>query len=261
MKKRIITGSCLVAIVVPLLLIGGIPYKIFIILLASMGLWEFLHVRNKYPFIVQAIAYLYIALLVIYNINDISFHLDETIVLSSFIAFLIPAILYQGNNKYTIKDAFYLLGGVLFLGTAFSLFVLIRNIDLNLLIYLFIITVSTDVFAYLVGRFLGKHKLIPVISPKKTWEGAIGGTLFGVTFGTLFYILIVDPSQNVYYVQTMTLILSIIGQLGDLIFSAIKRENKIKDYSNIMPGHGGILDRFDSLILVVLAYTMFFITL
>lgn len=261
MKKRLITSIFIVAIVVPLLLIGGIPYKIFIMLLACLGLWEFMKARGKYPFIIQVIAYLFIALLVLYNINDTSFHLDETIVLSSFMAFLIPSILYQSTGKYTINDGFYLLGGVLFLGTAFSLLVLIRNIDLYLLLYLFLIAVATDVFAYLTGKYLGKHKLAPKISPKKTWEGSIGGSLFGVIIGTVFYLLLVNPSENIYYIQMMTLVLSVIGQIGDLVFSAIKRQYSIKDYSNLMPGHGGILDRFDSLIFVILAYTMFFITI
>src|SRR5574344_587093 len=247
MKKRLVTSIFIVAIVVPLLLIGGIPYKIFIMLLACLGLWEFMKARGKYPFIIQVIAYLFIALLVLYNINDTSFHLDETIVLSSFMAFLIPSILYQSTGKYTINDGFYLLGGVLFLGTAFSLLVLIRNIDLYLLLYLFLIAVATDVFAYLTGKYLGKHKLAPKISPKKTWEGSIGGSLFGVIIGTVFYLLLVNPSENIYYIQMMTLVLSIIGQIGDLVFSAIKRQYSIKDYSNLMPGHGGILDRFDSL--------------
>lgn len=262
MKIRILTGIAIVAIVVPLLLIGGLPYKVFIMAIACMGLWEFLRSQGKkIPLVVEILAYLYTVLLVMYNINDTTFHLDTTIVLSSFIVFLVPTLLYQPSDKYNVNDAFYLMGGVFFLSTAFSLFVLIRNINLYLLIYLFLITVTTDVFAYLVGRYFGKTKLIKDISPKKTWEGSIGGSLFGVFFGSLFYIIFVDPSVNIYYIQIMTLILTIIGQLGDLIFSAIKRYFKIKDFSNLMPGHGGILDRFDSLILVVIAYTMLFITL
>lgn len=261
MKLRILTSIGIVLIVVPLLLIGGLPYKIFVMALACLGLYEFNKARGKYPVIIEILAYLYVSLLIVYNINDTIFHLDETIIISSFMTFLIPAILYQPSNKYTIKDAFYLLGGVLFLGTAFSLFVLIRNVNLFLLIYLLIISTATDVFAYLIGRFCGKRPLSPKISPKKTWEGALGGTLFAVIFGTLFYLLVVNPSINIYYVQTMSLILSIIGQLGDLIFSAIKREYGIKDFSNLMPGHGGILDRFDSFLLVVMAYALLYITL
>ena len=94
---------------------------------------------------------------------------------------------------------------------------------------------------------IGKHKLIPNVSPNKTIEGSLIGTLVSVIFCSLFYLYQVDPAANIIVVILITLILNIFSQLGDLFFSAIKREYGIKDFSNLMPGHGGILDRFDSL--------------
>ena len=114
----------------------------------------------------------------------------------------------------------------------------------------------TDTFAYIFGSLIGKHKMCPLISPKKSWEGSIFGSLVGTFVSCTFYHAMINTvSLKVVFV---TLILSIIGQLGDLFFSKIKRENGIKDFSNIMPGHGGILDRLDSLIMVVLAFIVLF---
>jgi len=111
----------------------------------------------------------------------------------------------------------------------------------------------TDSGAYFVGSFLGKHKLIPEVSPKKTVEGAVGGIVGGV-IGYAIYGIIIDTAFNinVNYVNLFILAVavSIIGQSGDLIASFIKREKGIKDYGNLFPGHGGVLDRFDSAIAV-----------
>ena len=109
-----------------------------------------------------------------------------------------------------------------------------------------------DTFAYFVGKFFGKHKLIPEISPKKTIEGSIGGMAFTVGAFAL-YALIVNSAfdTNLSYVKLciIGLVLSVVSQIGDLIASSVKRQNDIKDYGNLFPGHGGVLDRFDSVML------------
>ena len=109
-----------------------------------------------------------------------------------------------------------------------------------------------DIFAYFIGSKFGKNKMCVSISPNKTWEGSIGGLVLGTSSGLIFYKLLIG--NITIKVVLITLILSIIGQIGDLIMSRIKRENDIKDYSNIMPGHGGILDRLDSSIFVFITY-------
>ena len=125
---------------------------------------------------------------------------------------------------------------------------------MNLLIYLLLITVMTDTYAYITGRLIGKNKLLEVISPNKTWEGTIGGTLFGVLIPMVFYYTCINSDINILTLFSVTLFLSILAQFGDLTFSAIKRHYKVKDFSNIMPGHGGILDRCDSIIFVILGF-------
>lgn len=126
-----------------------------------------------------------------------------------------------------------------------------------------LISVITDIAAYFVGRSVGKHKLAPVISPKKTIEGSIGGTL--IATATLAIIAIILQSYGLIKINIGLTILylvlaSMVGQFGDLALSSIKRIVGIKDYGNLLPGHGGILDRFDSL-LFVLPFTYLFFNL
>ena len=111
----------------------------------------------------------------------------------------------------------------------------------------------TDIFAYFTGYFFGKHKLIPEISPKKTIEGSIGGILF-CTLAFLVFGFIVSTQTgtipNYIGLGALGLLVSVLAQIGDLFASLLKREHNIKDYGNIFPGHGGIMDRFDSVIAV-----------
>ena len=120
------------------------------------------------------------------------------------------------------------------------------------ILYALLIVWVTDSGAYLIGRKLGKHKLAPHVSPNKTWEGSIGGSLVSVIVVGLY--LAFSPVKFAYGLPIMlllTVVLSVGGQIGDLIESAFKRHYGVKDSGKILPGHGGILDRFDSLLFVL----------
>jgi phosphatidate cytidylyltransferase len=108
----------------------------------------------------------------------------------------------------------------------------------------------TDSGAYFVGRAMGKNKLWPEISPNKTIEGAIGGVVFAVLFSWIYHYF-TGVLDNYLIVTVMTIFLSVFGQIGDLVESALKRHYQVKDSGTILPGHGGILDRFDSLLFVL----------
>ena len=265
MKQRVISAIVALLILVPFFLMGGFIYDATIVILSLLGLREFLKVKEtkkELPSFIQFISYIMLSLIVVSGVNsqEMIFSIDFRIISGLLVVFLLPTILYHDRSLYSINDAFYLIGGVFFLGVSFSLLIIIRNISLNYIIYLFLISIMTDTYAYIVGRLIGSHKLLESISPNKTWEGMIAGTFFGVFIPTLYYVTAIDMNASYLFIIVMTLFLSILGQFGYLVFSAIKRYFKTKDFSNIMPGHGGILDRFDSIIFVILGF-IFFITI
>ena len=261
MKKRIISALVALMIFIPILIIGGKIFNIAFFILTIMGLREFMKIKEKekkYPDFIRLIAYLTVSLIYFESSlsDNFSFVINYKLLAGTFLIFLLPVVLYNNKDIYNVKEAFYLLGGVLFLGISMSLFNLYRLIDIKLIIYLFLITILTDSYAYFSGMLIGKHKLLVDISPNKTWEGTICGSLVA-TFCASIYYLTVFNNEHSFTIVLITLFLSVIGQFGDLLFSAIKRTYGVKDFSNIMPGHGGILDRFDSIIFVVLAFTFF----
>ena len=111
----------------------------------------------------------------------------------------------------------------------------------------------SDTFAYFTGKFIGKHKLIPSVSPKKTVEGAIGGIVFTLIAFVVFGIIVrhyFNVQVPIYQFCILGILLPIVSQIGDLIASCVKRQYGIKDFGKVFPGHGGVLDRFDSVMLV-----------
>ena len=265
MKKRIISAIIALAIIIPLIAVGGTAFNVGVYIIALIALKEFLDTKStkkQLPIFIQLIAYIFITVIIMANSKDISnvFTLDYRILSALFMSFLIPTVFYHERSKYSINDAFFLIGALLFLGISMSLLILVRSIDLNLLIFLLLIPMVTDIFAYITGMLIGKHKLLEEISPKKTVEGMIGGTLMGVFVGAMFHHTVIDPTFPKLEILAICTFLSLLGQYGDLVFSAIKRYFGKKDFSNLIPGHGGILDRLDSIIFVLLGF-MFFITI
>lgn len=262
MKKRIISAVVMVLIFIPIFIIGGTVFNISFYILTLLGLREFMNVREKekkFPDFIRLISYILISFLYFINTynNGMNFAIDYRLIAGLSLALLLPVILYHDEKVYNVRDAFYLLGGVFFLGFSMSLFYMYRNFGLSTLIFLFLVTVITDSYAFFTGKLVGKTKLLEEISPNKTWEGTIGGSLAATFVCTVYYLTVINPESNVFVVSLIVLLLSFIGQLGDLFFSAIKRRFKVKDFSNLIPGHGGILDRFDSIIFVMLTFTFF----
>ncbi len=254
MKERIISAIFLCIILIPLVIAGGRPFKIAVGSLAILGLKEMIDLRkNKLPPGLILFSMTMLLFLIFYEFEVHPLHISYTSLSILSIGFLLPSLIPYKNKTYETKDGFYLIGVILFLGVAFHSVVEMRNQKLIFLGYLIIIPILTDIFAYFIGKFFGKRKIAPNISPNKTLAGSIGGTIMGTLGGTLFYIYFIDKT-NILTILILSFILSVVGQLGDLLFSKIKRENNVKDFSNLIPGHGGVLDRFDSLIFVILAF-------
>lgn len=262
MKTRVISAIIALLIFFPIFIMGGTIFKITIYILAMLGMKEYLDVREKrkdFPIFIKIIAYFWLTL-IFFELNvDKSFimNIDFRYLISLFLVFMFPIVLYHDRKKYNINDACYVIAGTIFLSISFALGLLYRNINLNLILYLLLITIITDTFALITGRLIGRHKLLEVVSPNKTWEGFIGGSIISTFVCTYFYITVINNNISLYVIIMITLFLTIIGQLGDLFFSSIKRYYGVKDFSNIMPGHGGILDRLDSIIFVMLTYSIF----
>ncbi len=261
MKKRVISAIIMLAIVIPVSIVGGTIFTITTLALGLLALKEMLDIRETkkpFPFFMKFLAYLIITALILtnYNSNIFEYVLNYKFISTTLFLILIPLIIYQDKEKYSINDAMYLIGILFFLGTAFNLIILVRNYSLLYLIFLVLITVMTDTFAYITGYYIGKTKLIPSVSPKKTWEGLLGGTFFGVLISSIFYYQVINTQIDVLTLALTVTSLSLIGQAGDLVFSSFKRYYNKKDFSNLIPGHGGILDRLDSLIFVLLGFVL-----
>lgn len=250
MKKRLFGGALVVGILLFAFFGGNVIFKIIMTIISMLGLRELIDIKYKDRkiFPVKLFAYVLLGILMF---NGLIYNLNITSIISFILLTLIlPIIFYNDKSKYNINDSMYFVGIILLLGMAFSNIVYMREINVYKCIYIFIIAFITDTYAFIGGNLIGKHKFTD-ISPKKTIEGCIIGIVVGTFVGSMFYISLVG-SMSILKIIFMSLILTILSEIGDLVFSSIKRYYDKKDYSNIIPGHGGILDRFDSVIFVSL---------
>ena len=251
MKTRIISAIVMIALFIPLLIIGEIPYLVMTSILAVMGMWELMRLE-KVPIVIKLLSYLVCLFLIIssYVIKDFN-PFNYYILIGLFLLYSTLMIVNNDINKISYKDSLWIFICTLMLGFMFKNFVDIRYIGMNEVIYLFLISTMTDTFALFCGKLFGKHKLTK-ISPNKTIEGSVGGSIFGTIIPVVFLFFIGKDITLTIIVETF--LLSIIGQIGDLYFSSIKRHHNIKDFSNLIPGHGGVLDRLDSILFIMSAY-------
>lgn len=256
MKTRIITAVIAALLFVPFVVYGGTALTLLIYVIAAIGLFEMFKMRKLSMFSVPGVLSL-IALFAMLMpeaweqqvVEATSFSKLEWLIMMTALL-LIYVVLKK--NKFTFDDVGFLLCSVFYVGVGFYYFMATREATDGLLYIVFALVVvwSTDSGAYFVGRKLGKHKLWPEISPKKTVEGFVGGIVIAVIAAVIFE-WISGLEVNWAVLLIVTVIASVIGQLGDLVESAIKRHYGVKDSGNILPGHGGILDRFDSLLFVL----------
>ena len=257
MKQRVISAIIALAIALPIIFIGGYAYYIGVAIVSVVGYYELLKVRERQKPIhiavklLSALSYLFI---VISAMGSKSFAIDyRLLILDMFVCFL-PLIVLD-KKDYDAEDALVLVAATLFLGISFNFLIVVRNINLLYLLYVVLVTIMSDTFAHFFGTKIGKVKLCPKVSPNKTVEGMVGGVAFGTFIASMFFLTFINPVANIFYVVVVSLALSIIAEFGDLVFSSIKRRYDVKDYGNIMPGHGGVLDRLDSMLFALLAFT------
>lgn len=263
MKKRVVSAIVAIIIVIPLFLLGGIPFAVGVGLVAALAFKEIsdLKENKNIPMLIKILAFTCFEVLVYNRLQASYIHhqvgVSYAMIAITVLLLIIPSI-FDKKGNYTTKIALSFVGSIITIALFFNLLIIIRNLDKWLLLYLILIAVLTDTFAMIIGCLIGKHKLIPAVSPKKSVEGSIAGSLVGTIVASIYYYSFIGDKINIGLLICMTLVLSILGQLGDLFFSKLKRENDIKDFSNIMPGHGGILDRLDSLSFIVFGYVIIY---
>lgn len=268
MDIKRITSALLGFPLVVIILIFGNKYivDIFLALIAMLGMQEYFNAVSKESKPVRWVSYL--ACIFIALIHIVPTYLPE-LPINQILALGIPTIMLIlfaqvifTNMKTTFKDIAYTFFGMAYVIGFIVFIALLRGLDNGriLIWYAIIAAWGTDTFAYLIGKKFGKHKLSK-ISPKKSIEGAIAGTV-GATILAILYTIVInylfDMTYLYLFVAISTIILSVIGQIGDFAASSIKRYVDVKDYSNLIPGHGGMLDRIDSLMfLAPFAYILF----
>ena len=264
MKTRTITSVFILLVTIPIILLSKyIIYPIALSALAVMATYEILHaigVEKNWYLSVPAYILAGVFPFASYFVTDeSSFTYLLTIAALIYIYMIYTmgvSVFSKGQTSFKIISEVLL--SVTYVVVSFSSLSMIRYIDKEIGLYklmlVFIVSWVCDCMAYVVGSLIGKHKLIPEISPNKTIEGAIGGVVSAVAaymlFGLILDLAIPNMKVNYIVLAVFGLVLAVVSQLGDLIASLIKREHNIKDYGKLLPGHGGIMDRFDSIMAV-----------
>jgi phosphatidate cytidylyltransferase len=252
MKQRVITAVIFGAVLISFTIWGGFPFIALTYVFATIALYELLKMRELKLFSFPGV----ISLLVLWSflIPDQYQYIFESVNLTKVEIALVAVLLFltytvATKNRFTFDDVAFSILCTLYIGMGFYYFIETRENGLVFIFYALFMIWTTDSGAYLIGRKLGKRKLWPEISPNKTVEGALGGTISAVVV-SIIYALLTDMDVAVAWIAVATIFLSAFGQIGDLVESALKRHYNVKDSGNILPGHGGILDRFDSLLFV-----------
>ncbi|MDP4103858.1 MAG: phosphatidate cytidylyltransferase [Bacillota bacterium] len=252
MKTRIITAVIAAALFLPIVFYGGFPVVLLSYLLASIGLYELLKMRKLNFFSISGLLsflLLWVILLPSQFENILTDIHYSKIEISIAIILLLLTYTVITKNHFTFDDAAFSVLAVVYVGIGFYFFVETRQAGLVYIFYSLFMIWATDSGAYFIGKSMGKTKLWPDISPNKTVEGSIGGIICAMIIAALF-VFITNIHATLWSLLGTTIILSAFGQLGDLVESAFKRHFNVKDSGKILPGHGGILDRFDSLLFV-----------
>ncbi|MFA5697797.1 MAG: phosphatidate cytidylyltransferase [Candidatus Izemoplasmatales bacterium] len=253
MKKRTVTGFIMAIVMIPIL-IWGDQYEIFNIfcLLLSIGAaWEFrkmFQIAKKLPLWLDLLTIILTGILSFVIIYSNQLSLLAVLLPIMLLVFIILGIMLIFVKDFNGLDFGNALTTIIYSSFGFSALALLRMLDIKYVIFMILAAMVTDLFAFIFGMKFGKHKLIPLVSPNKSVEGAIAGLVFGTLIASLYGIFggVFGDGFPVYWIILIALLLSCLSQIGDLVASKFKRTYGIKDYSNLFPGHGGIMDRFDS---------------
>ena len=254
MKQRIITGVIAGSLFILFVVYGGWPFALLTMLLAAIGMYELLKMKGISIASVPGLLAM-LATLILVLPKDWALQVEDAISYNKLELLFITAILLLVysvvvKNKFTYDDVAFIIMSTMYVGIGFYYLYETREASIAYIILALVIVWVTDSGAYFTGRKIGKRKLWPEISPNKTIEGFVGGIVLAV-IGAVIMQLIAPFDVSWLMLLFVVVVSSIFGQMGDLVESAIKRHYDVKDSGSLLPGHGGILDRFDSLLFVL----------
>jgi len=265
LKNRIITSAWAIPLLGVIIWFGEPYFTIFIAIAGLLAMIEFSRLTNVIkdkPLTIFGI--IWTLLFIVIRNPHIESRIQPYISLDLLYPFLFTAgiavslivLLTRKQKQGAFTDWAWIFAGILYVGWLLSYLVALRGLDdgRSWVFLAIFATFGSDSAAYFVGRTMGKNKLAPVVSPNKTWEGAAGGLIGGIIVSLFF--LLPTPVRltafvNWWQIVILGLMISVFGQLGDLVESLLKRNTGVKDSGNLFPGHGGILDRMDSIVFAV----------
>lgn len=262
--KRLVTAIIFVIIMIAGLYTGPYTFSLLFFVITAGCLWEFFgmtldrntrrdQLRKALGVALGLMPFVFTSVLSLVEVQDPETFISFASLLFSPFVFLIFIYELYSNSKLPFENIGYLILGLFYIGIPFALLHFIAfdgpHFYYRIVFGLLLLTWVNDTGAYLVGSQFGKTPLFPRISPKKTWEGTAGGIITTVVFGYLLGLVFTEIPVGQWI--GLALIVAIFGGLGDLIESMLKRSVGVKDSGNLLPGHGGLLDRFDAFIFVI----------
>ncbi|MDR1521530.1 MAG: phosphatidate cytidylyltransferase [Streptococcaceae bacterium] len=257
MRTRVITAVVALALFLPALVLGGLPLSILVTVMAGISVYELFHMHKLDIKSFEGVLAIIASAMLVFPLPAYFKFLPKD--KGQFLLFFLIVMLFLGasvisKNTYSIDEAAFPVIASLYVGVGFSSLLNARKMGLPVLFLALFIVWATDIGAYFVGLKYGRHKLCPEVSPSKTIEGALGGLLSAFIVTMIFVFLF--EAKNYFHHTALTviflsLLFSAVAQFGDLVESSIKRHFDVKDSGKLLPGHGGVLDRFDSLLFIL----------
>lgn len=257
MKQRIITAIFLLGIGFPLVFFGNITFDITIAILAIIGFIEIMMMSKTRLYSPETLFGVIATVALVLPDHYYQYTKVTPLLILAICSFLLMMIMMFSKNEFSFERVGIVTLGALYIGLGGHYILNIRQFGVFEFIFILAMGILNDSGAYFIGKSFGKHKLASKVSPNKTIEGSIGGILTSVISSIIFYQFYQPFQLKLSTAIILTIIVSITGQFGDLIESALKRFYQVKDSGNIFPGHGGVLDRFDSILFSAVACHLF----